>query len=206
MIRSIGEIIKDLRMKRGMTQSALAEKIGLKNQSTIAKWEKNENFPNGREVIKLTEIFNVSADYLLGLEDIKNFLPSTPATIAIPIIVVIACGNPIDADENIQGYIYKSPESVPSGKIIALQTIGDSMAPTIPPGAVALVRLQSEVEIGEIAAVLVNGDKEATLKRIKRHKDTLILSPDNNDYSPYIVNKDNPAKIIGKVVGYEMKF
>lgn len=206
MIRSIGEIIKDLRMKRGMTQSALAEKIGLKNQSTIAKWEKNENFPNGREVIKLTEIFNVSADYLLGLEDIKNFLPSAPATIAIPIIGVIACGNPIDADENIQGYIYKSPESVPSGKIIALQTIGDSMAPTIPPGAVALVRLQSEVEIGEIAAVLVNGDKEATLKRIKRHKDTLILSPDNNDYSPYIVNKDNPAKIIGKVVGYEMKF
>lgn len=206
MIRSIGEIIKDLRLKRGMTQSALAEKIGLKNQSTIAKWEKNENFPNGREVIKLTEIFNVSADYLLGLEDIKNYVPVTPPTIAIPIIGVIACGNPIDAEENIKGYIYKSPESVPKGKIIALQTVGDSMAPTIPPGAVALVRLQSEVEIGEIAAVLVNGDEEATLKRIKRHNDTLILSPDNNDYSPYIVNKDNPAKIIGKVVGYEMKF
>lgn len=206
MIRSIGEIIKDLRLKRGMTQAALAEKIGLKNQSTIAKWEKNENFPNGREVIKLTEIFNVSADYLLGLEDIKNYVPTTPPTIAIPIIGVIACGNPIDAEENIKGYIYKSPESVPKGKIIALQTVGDSMAPTIPPGAVALVRLQSEVEIGEIAAVLVNGDEEATLKRIKRHNDTLILSPDNNDYSPYIVNKDNPAKIIGKVVGYEMKF
>lgn len=206
MIRSIGEIIKDLRLKRGMTQSALAEKIGLKNQSTIAKWEKNENFPNGREVIKLTEIFNVSADYLLGLEDIKNYIPVTPPTIAIPIIGVIACGDPIDAEENIKGYIYKSPESVPKGKIIALQTVGDSMAPTIPPGAVALVRLQSEVEIGEIAAVLVNGDEEATLKRIKRHNDTLILSPDNNDYSPYIVNEDNPAKIIGKVVGYEMKF
>ena len=206
MIRSTGEIIKDLRLKRGMTQSALAEKIGLKNQSTIAKWEKNENFPNGREVIKLTEIFNVSADYLLGLEDIKNYIPVTPPTIAIPIIGVIACGDPIDAEENIKGYIYKSPESVPKGKIIALQTVGDSMAPTIPPGAVALVRLQSEVEIGEIAAVLVNGDEEATLKRIKRHNDTLILSPDNNDYSPYIVSKDNTAKIIGKVVGYEMKF
>lgn len=206
MIRSIGEIIKDLRLKRGMTQAALAEKVGLKNQSTIAKWEKNENFPNGREVIKLTEIFNVTADYLLGLEDIKNYVPVTPATIAIPIIGVIACGDPIDAEENIKGYIYKSPESVPSGKIIALQTIGDSMAPTIPPGAVALVRLQSEVEIGEIAAVLVNGDEEATLKRVKRHNNTLILSPDNNEYSPYIVNKDNPAKIIGKVVGYEMKF
>lgn len=206
MIRTIGEIIKELRLSRSMTQSELAEKVGVKNQSTIAKWEKNENFPNGREVIKLTDIFNVSADYLLGLEDIKNYVPLSKASIAVPIIGSIACGDPIDAEENIEGYVYKSPGTIPNGKIIALKTLGNSMVPTIPDGALALVRLQSEVETGEIAAVLLNGDKQATLKRVKKHNDRLILIPDNKDHEPYIVDENNPARIIGKVVGYEMKF
>ena len=41
---------------------------------------------------------------------------------------------------------------------------------------------------------------EATLKRIKKQGDIVMLIPDNNEYSPYIVNKDNPARILGKAV------
>ena len=74
------------------------------------------------------------------------------------------------------------------------------MEPTIPNGSYVLIRHQLSVEDGEIAAVLVNGDEEATLKRVKRQGDMIMLIPDNSKYPPFIVNKDNPARIIGKAV------
>ncbi|MTV85832.1 helix-turn-helix domain-containing protein, partial [Streptococcus pneumoniae] len=37
----------------------------------VSKWEKNENFPKGKDLKKLAEIFNVTSDYLLGLADSK---------------------------------------------------------------------------------------------------------------------------------------
>ncbi len=76
----------------------------------------------------------------------------------------IACGDPITADENLTGYRYESPDNLPSGNLFYLQAKGDSMEPTIPNGSYVLIREQPEVENGEIAAVLVNGDTEALLK------------------------------------------
>ncbi|HBA1104956.1 TPA: XRE family transcriptional regulator, partial [Enterococcus faecium] len=63
-----------------------------------------------------------------------------------------------------------------------------------------LIRKQESVEDGEIAAVRVNGDEEATLKRIKRQGNIVMLVADNKEYDPYIITEDNPATIIGKAV------
>lgn len=52
----------------------------------------------------------------------------------------------------------------------------------------------------EIAAVLVNGDTEATLKRVKRQGSLVMLMPDNQSYDPYVVTADNPARILGKAL------
>ena len=79
------------------------------------------------------------------------------------------------------------------------------MSPLIQDGALALCRVQEDVENGEIAAVLVNGDTEATLKRVKKIGSEVLLQPENNDYEPIIVNKNNPARIIGKVVEVSVK-
>ena len=48
--------------------------------------------------------------------------------------------------------------------------------------------------------MLVNGDTEATLKRVKKPGDIVMLIADNPDYPPYIITDDNPARIIGKAV------
>lgn len=52
-----------------MTQTELSEILGMKTYTTVSKWEKNENFPKGKDLKKLAEIFNVTSDYLLGLTD-----------------------------------------------------------------------------------------------------------------------------------------
>lgn len=77
------------------------------------------------------------------------------------------------------------------------------MEPRIPDGSYVLVREQTDVENGEIAAVLLNGDEEATLKRIRKLDEILLLESINEEYAPYIVNENNPAKIIGKAMKVE---
>lgn len=62
------------------------------------------------------------------------------------------------------------------------------------------IRKQPDVEEGEIAAVVINGDNEATLKRVKRQNGLTMLIPDNTDYKPYIITESNPATILGKAV------
>lgn len=122
--------------------------------------------------------------------------------IQIPIIGTIACGDPITAEENITGYIKESKANLPSGNLFALRVEGDSMEPTIPDGSVVTIREQPSFENGEIVAVLVNGDTEATLKRIKFQGDLLILVPDNNQYQPVVVTEENSVRIIGKAVRF----
>ncbi len=66
-----------------------------------------------------------------------------------------------------------------------------------------LIRRQEEVENGEIALVLVNGD-DATVKKIYRTGDVVTLMPNssNSDYQPIVVDlKTTDFKVIGKVVG-----
>ncbi|MDT3394570.1 MAG: S24 family peptidase, partial [Bacillota bacterium] len=124
------------------------------------------------------------------------------STISIPILGEIACGNPITAVENISGYVEEPSDNLPSGTLFYLKAKGHSMEPTIPDNSNVLIREQPNVEDGEIAAVLVNGDTEATLKRVKHQGNLVILMPDNQAYNPFIVTPDNPARVLGKAIRY----
>lgn len=60
----IGEKIKIQRKKKRMSQQKLGEIMGVSRQSVI-KWEKSTSFPEIEKIIKLSEIFGVTIDYLL---------------------------------------------------------------------------------------------------------------------------------------------
>ncbi|MBO5884573.1 MAG: helix-turn-helix transcriptional regulator [Clostridia bacterium] len=64
---NIGDIIKNLRQEQKMSQTQLATLL-FTSQDTISLWERNKSLPDIKSVIKMTKIFNVTADYLLGLE------------------------------------------------------------------------------------------------------------------------------------------
>ena len=63
---SIGEIIKELRTERGISQSQLALQIGV-SQKAIDYWERGINEPKASYVSALAVFFGVSADFLLGI-------------------------------------------------------------------------------------------------------------------------------------------
>lgn len=202
---NLGDRIKKARLDRGLTLLEVAERLG-KTEATIQRYESGniKNLKNDT-IEDLASVLNVSPAYLMGWD--TDFIPTniislSPTTVKIPVIGKIACGDPITAEENLIGYRYESPDFLPSGKLIYLQAKGDSMEPTIPNGSYVLIREQPDVENGEIAAVLVNGDTEATLKRVKKQGDTVFLMPDNPRHDPYVVTANNPARIIGKAIRF----
>lgn len=202
----IGKQIKQLRKERKYTQAHLAELLGIK-PTTVASWEQGRNKPLMDKVQKMAIIFNVPISEIVGGEEsgtpsnVIYPLSDSLQRVTIPIIGEIACGDPITAEENIEGYTEETFEKpIPSGTLFALRCKGHSMEPTIHDGSLVTIREQPDVEDGEIAAVLVDGDTEATLKRIKRQGDLVMLMPDNKNYDPIILDKRNPGRIIGKAV------
>ena len=75
---------------------------------------------------------------------------------------------------------------------------GNSMEPEIMDGDLALVHMQSDIENGQIAVVLINGD-EGTLKKVKKHRDCIELISFNPDYAPRRLG-ENQFSIWGRVV------
>ena len=68
---SIAERLQELRKQSGYSQEQVAEMLGLSRQA-ISKWESGQGKPEIDNIVKLTEIYNVSADYiLLGTEKVS---------------------------------------------------------------------------------------------------------------------------------------
>ena len=118
----------------------------------------------------------------------------------VPIIGQIACGEPITAEQNIEGYV-DAPMDVHADFVLICK--GDSMIDAgIQNGDAVFIRIQETVENGEIAAVRI--DDEATLKRVYWDGDTLVLMPANNAYAPKSFRGEeiNDVHIEGKAIGY----
>lgn len=203
---NIGTQIRKLRKERGYTQAHLAELLGTR-PTTVASWEQGRNKPLMDKVQKMAIIFNVPISEIVGSEEPEphsNIIyPKGLKRVTVPVIGEIACGDPITAEENIDGYTEVIFDGeIPSGNLFALRCKGQSMEPTIPDGSMVIIKSQPMVEDGEIAAVLVDNDNEATLKRIKHQGDLIMLMPDNQEYDPIILDKNHPGRIVGKAIRY----
>ena len=64
----LGNRIAELRMARNWTQVQLAQKLHVSKQ-TVSNWENNNILPSIELLLKLSGLFSVSTDYLLGLDD-----------------------------------------------------------------------------------------------------------------------------------------
>ena len=129
----------------------------------------------------------------------KGFEPM-PKMKKIPLIGAIACGEPITAEQNIEKMV-DVPENIRCD--FSLICHGDSMEGAgIHDRDVVYIRIQPEVENGEIAAVRIG--EEATLKRVYYQNGTLTLMPANAAYAPMVYTGPelNNVQIEGKAVGW----
>ncbi|CDI59048.1 XRE family transcriptional regulator [Lactobacillus helveticus] len=195
------EYVNNLRKKQGMSINELARETGLAKSSLSRYFNKTRGFPVNK-VNVFAKALHVKPEDILGVAPtgLKTIDELGMHPVKIPIIGTIACGSPILADQNIIGYTTELFDGQPEGALFALKCQGDSMEPKIPDNATVIVRVQPTVEDDEIAAVLVDDDEEATLKRIKHIGNQVMLMPENTKYDPIILNKENPGRILGKVI------
>ena len=97
-----------------------------------------------------------------------------------------------------------------TGEFYALKVKGNSMEPRICEGDIVIVKVQPDVECGDIAVVIVNGD-EATVKKISKSEEGITLIANNTAvYTPrFYTNKqiaELPVIISGKVVELRAQF
>lgn len=137
-------------------------------------------------------------------------IPFTPSkTFPIPIVGYINCGAPLFAEDNIEGYIETPIEDITSDEIYFwLRAKGDSMINAgIHEGDLLLIRQQNDVDSGDIAVVAVNGD-EATLKRVVKKENALVLQPENpaHETKIFVGNEINEVQIRGRLMELKKKF
>lgn len=194
--------LNELAKRKGVIPADLVRDLGIA-EATIRSWFNGTKYPRIQSVQQLADYFGVPRSRITE-EWVPNKIRSNGRVVRVPVLGTIACGSPILSEDNIDYYEDELEELLPSGNVFYLKTKVDSMFPTIPDKSLVLIREQPSVENGEIAAVLVNGDTEATLKRVHFSGDTILLQADNPLYPPYIVSEDNPARIIGKVIKYSV--
>jgi repressor LexA len=201
MTNDIGKRIAALRRERGFNQEELAE-MAMVHRVTLAKYETGAIEPGAFAVSRIADALGVTTDELLcRVEKQPPFLQI--ARNAVPVIGEIACGTPITAEQNITGYA-DMPDGVHAD--FALKCKGDSMFPTFIDGDLVLIRQQPEVEDGQIAAVMLDG--EATLKRFYRREDGVTLVADNPKFAPIFApfGHDEQLTVCGRAVGYTRIF
>ncbi len=209
---SFGSRFKKLRKEKNLTQDKLAEKFFLQ-KSSISKYENNVHIPEIDVLQKFADFFEVSIDYLLGRSDYRTLFPKDTIEIEgfvkLPVLKVIRAGEPLYAEQNIADWEYVAKNNLPSGECFFLKVIGDSMnLSRIEEGDIVLIRKQEEVENGQVAVVIVNGE-EGTIKRFYRDGQMVTLMPNstNSGHAPRTINtKDVPVKVVGKVVQALIKF
>ncbi len=198
------EKLYEARLAKGLTQEQLGKLVGLQ-KSAISKYEKGRTEPDIEIIKKLANVLDTTTDYLLGytIKGMPQNVFPMPKTKRIPLLGAIACGEPITAEENIEGYI-KVNEDIDAD--FCLRCIGDSMINArIFDGDIVFIKQDVEVRNGEIAAVLI-GD-EATLKRIYLYPNELQLRAENPTY-PTLTYKNEELeeiRILGKATHFLSK-
>lgn len=197
-----------LRKREGLSQQELADKLGV-TRSRIGMYETAKREPDFESLEAIADFFNVNMDTLMGKSTPTISLIPLPSNIVqlpvsrptVPLVGQIACGTPILAEENIDGYV-ELPAHIRAD--YALTCKGESMINAgIRDGDVVYIRRQEAVENGQIAAVMVD-DGEATLKRFYQDGNTVTLIAENPAVPPMVFNGEdiNRLRVIGLSVSY----
>lgn len=197
-----GEKLKLARLDKKMSQQELADVLGT-TKSTVSRWERSMTEPGIETIKEVSKILEKPIVYFMSDSWVGEMRHVGGDKAYIPVIGEIACGAPILATQNVERYKEVLKDGLPDGELFYLVARGDSMEPRIFDGDDVLIRVQPDVEDGEIAAVQVDNDNRATLKKVQHVGDNVVLTPLNTDYQTIILNEENPGRIIGKAIRIE---
>ena len=195
----------------GKTRNDMCEALGVK-YTTFTDWVKGNSYPRIDKIELMANYFGIEKSDLV---EEKQFLPdgAIPYTnrkmVLVPLVGVVNCGVPLFAEDNIEEYIDTPSEDLETGQTYFwLRAKGNSMVNVgIHEGDLLLIRKQDDVDSGDIAVVSINGDN-ATLKRVIKKENAIILQPENPacETKFFVGEEINTIKIRGRLMKLEKRF
>lgn len=189
----VGERIKKRREVLGISQQELADRLGLKDKSSISRMEGGE--PRPETIEKVAVALNCSVAFLMGWEKGNR----------IPVLGSVPAGIPIEAIEDVIDYEEIDERLASIGELFGLRIKGNSMEPRICNGDTVIVHKQPEAENGDTVIATINGD-DAVCKKLYIYGDTILLRSTNPIYEDINVTGRADFHILGKVVELRGKF
>ena len=191
------DLIGYFKYASNLTNAEFASEIGI-SLATLSRWESGEiKSLNTKTKQRLSEFLDIDVE-----EYLKNDLVK-------PILGVVKAGYNMNAYENIEDYITVSSADARKGDYF-LRVSGESMINSqIYPNSLIFVKEVNDVDSGSIAVILINGE-EATVKKVIKKDEMLILEASNPNVETRYFSKDEveslPVKIIGKVLYTKVDF
>lgn len=192
--------------KFNVSQTEICKTLGIK-MPTFSDWVNAKTYPRIDKIELMANYFGINKSDLV--EDHNNVYDSNgQRPNRINVYGSVPAGVPIEAVEDIVDW-----EDIPTEWLkgnqhyIGLRVKGDSMYPKYVEGDTIIVKLQPDCENGQDAVVYVNG-YDATLKKVIKNEDGIMLQPLNPEYVPKQYNYNDeryPISILGIVVEIRRK-
>ena len=180
--------------------------------STFSDWKNGRSTPKADKLARIAAFFSISLDELMGTAQGRRSAEASYRNMRahkmVPVIGVIRAGAPIVTDETLLGREFADVNDIED--YFYLEVCGDSMKNCgIVEGTYVLFHKQQYAENGDIVACLVDGES-ATVKRFSKESRRIVLSPENEEYSPILLSPEDfeigRARILGVAVEAKTKF
>lgn len=211
--------LRRLLAESGKKQADLAKYLGITNAS-VNDWVRGKKMPRIDKIDKICAFFVVNRSALMGspgepeknshafdVTQLKNYAGKAEKFLRVPVIGTVKCGP--------NGFAYQYLEDVETipddgshSDIVAFRCSGDSMSGLgIFDGDIAFVHLQPEVDSGDLAVVVVDGE-EGMLKRVVVKPGLLLLESANASYPTRVFagEETNIVRIVGRVLWVKKVF
>lgn len=205
------QIFEKLLQAHGVSVYQVSKATGI-SASTFTDWKNGRSCPKADKLARIADFFSVGLDELMGTSEGKRRAEDSyrqlRANKMVPVIGVIRAGAPIVTDETLLGREFADVNDIED--YFYLEVCGDSMKNCgIVDGTYVLFHKQQYAENGDIVACLVDGDS-ATVKRFQKQNHRIILSPENESYSPILLSPEDfeigRARILGVAIEAKTKF
>ncbi|UXY10676.1 transcriptional repressor LexA [Kosakonia sp. ML.JS2a] len=188
--QEVFDLIRDRISQTGMppTRAEIAQQLGFRSPNAA---EEHLKALARKGVIEIVSGASRGLRLLLEEED----------DLGLPLIGRVAAGEPLLAQQHIEGHYQVDPALFKPHADFLLRVSGMSMKDIgIMDGDLLAVHKTQDVRNGQVVVARI--EDEVTVKRLKKHGNTVELLPENNEFSPIVVDlRDQNFTIEGLAVG-----
>lgn len=212
LLKVFSKRLRELMLEKNISSADLSRMLNV-NKSTVSFWVNAKTFPDQNNIDCISNILQVSSDYLLGRtnindsSNIKNII-DIDGWSSVPVYKQISCGEGCLCDDEIIDYVAVPANIIRSKECFAIPANGDSMINIgINEGDILIFRKDDVYDNNDVVAVCIDSEEIALCKRIKKvDKNSVVLISENSKYPPMLITKDKRMRVLGKLVYSIKKF